>query len=551
MQVPGVVVCLFFISVLILGCALFKDYGISWDESQSRINGAVTIKYLIKLVHKSVPVIYEYFPSLPTEKIDVPDLGSYIDQDYGVAFEAPIGMLEYVLGLQDSRSVYLFRHIMTFLVSVGGVYAVFRMAERRFADWRWGLLAAVLLLLSPRIFAESFYNDKDIVFMALFAISVNAMIDFVVSPRMSAAVVAAVTAAIAIDVRIMAIIVPIGAIVLLLIRITTGELPWRRTLPVLVLYGAATCGCVVLLWPWLWESPWAHFQEAFANMSKFRWHGSVLFMGLDILWTDIPWYYAPVWIGITTPVVYSAMFLLGSVVIVTTVVRDVWKNIPKTKLQLWSGVPALQDVVFFSFAVLPILAVIVLHSVIYNGWRQMYFIYPMFVLVAARGMQFLFSATKNAVSARVALVVVVLASMSFSAIWMYQAHPFEMLYFNVLAGKNTRQNFDGDYWGVTNRNSLEYLLQHETTNVITILPCSLTNLPMSLSILTPEQRARIRVTNELNEANFIVNTFQGDLSRCPDRRADLAYTNQEFGEYHRLKVDGEVVASISRRLGKN
>ena len=537
--------------VLILGCGIFKDYGISWDEGQSRINGAVTIKYLITLIHGSFPWIYEYFPYLPTEHIDVPDLNSYIDQDYGVAFEAPIGMLEYVLGLKDSRSVYLFRHIMTFFISIGGVYAVFRMAERRFADWRWGLLAALLLILSPRIFGDSFYNDKDIVFMALFAIAVNAMIDFVLSPRMSAAVVAAVTAAIAIDVRIMAIIVPIGAIILLLIRGISGELPWRRTMPVLVLYGAATCGCVVLLWPWLWESPWAHFQEAFANMSRFRWHESVLFMGFVILGTEIPWYYAPVWIGITTPVVYSVMFLLGSVVICAAVVHDIWENVSKNRLRLWSGAQALQDVAFISLAVFPVLAVIVLHSVIYNGWRQMYFIYPMFVLVAARGMRFLFKTTKNATSARVALVVLLFASMGSSAFWMYNAHPYEMLYFNMLAGKNTRQNFDGDYWGLTNRSSLEYLLQHEATNDIVILPCSMTDLLMSLHILTPEQRARIRITHELNEANFIINTFQGDLSQCPDRRSDLAYTNPDFEEYYRLKVDGEVVASISRRVVKN
>jgi 4-amino-4-deoxy-L-arabinose transferase-like glycosyltransferase len=91
------------------------------------------------------------------------------------------------------------------LVSLGGLFAVYRLATRRFEDWRVGLLAAAFLVLTPRMFAESFYNSKDLVFMALFAIATNTMIGFVTKPRVQTALVHALATAVAIDVRIMAI----------------------------------------------------------------------------------------------------------------------------------------------------------------------------------------------------------------------------------------------------------------------------------------------------------------------------------------------------------
>ena len=48
----------------------------------------------------------------------------------------------------------MFRHLLTFLVALAGIYAVQKMADRRFSDWRIGLLAALFLILTPRLFAN-------------------------------------------------------------------------------------------------------------------------------------------------------------------------------------------------------------------------------------------------------------------------------------------------------------------------------------------------------------------------------------------------------------
>src|SRR5262249_60869373 len=132
-------------------------------------------------------------------------------------------------------------HLLTFLVALAGIYAVQRMAERRFSDWRIGLLAALFLVLTPRLFAESFYNSKDVVFMALFAIAMNTTIAFVLKPSFKTAFLHALASAVAIDVRIMAVILPPPPLGILNFRLLKREIPPPATRHALACYPAAPC----------------------------------------------------------------------------------------------------------------------------------------------------------------------------------------------------------------------------------------------------------------------------------------------------------------------
>ena len=197
-HVKNISIALFFLALLLLGLSSYRDYGISWDEANQRLTGAVTIKYLAETFH--IPAFMIRWEQ------GVPSLAEYRDQDYGVAFEAPAFALERIFGLQDSRDIYMFRHLLTFLVYFGGVCAVYRLAQRRFSDWKIGLLSALFLVLTPRFFAESFYNSKDIVFMVVFAAAMNTTISFVLQPRVKTALIHALATAVAIDIRLMALL---------------------------------------------------------------------------------------------------------------------------------------------------------------------------------------------------------------------------------------------------------------------------------------------------------------------------------------------------------
>src|SRR5262249_42088555 len=246
---------LFFLVLLAVGLGIYRDYGISLDEPRSRINGMVTLKY----------VADRFAPSLLTGPAwNLPPLKEYFDRDFGVAFEAPAVALEVILGIKDKKEVFTFRHLLTFLVALAGIFAVQRMADRRFSDWWIGLLAALFLVLTPRLFAESFYNSKDVVFMAVFAIAMNTMLWFVLKPSAKTAFLHALTSAVAVDVRVMAIILPAATVAIVVVRLLKRELLSSVT-RALAIYLAVACVLVPAMWPWLWSHPIGNFLRAFAT----------------------------------------------------------------------------------------------------------------------------------------------------------------------------------------------------------------------------------------------------------------------------------------------
>lgn len=90
----------FFLTYFFIGIALHKDYGISWDEPISRINGWVSLKHIITMINPGYITDNDVFNSTPS----LPD---YPDRDYGVFLQVPLAALELWLGLSDSQEIYL------------------------------------------------------------------------------------------------------------------------------------------------------------------------------------------------------------------------------------------------------------------------------------------------------------------------------------------------------------------------------------------------------------------------------------------------------------
>lgn len=517
----GFTVVLFFLALFLLGLGLHRDYGISWDEPHQRFTGAVAVKHLAE----------RFAPSLVTgEAASLPALDTYVDRDHGTAFELPAAALEALLGLTDKRDIYMFRHLLTFVVCFLGTIAVYRLAERRFSDWRLGLLAALFLVLSPRLFAESFYNSKDAVFMAVFAIGMTTAVSFVLTPGPGTALAFAAATAFAIDVRLMAVILPVAATAGLAARLLRRELPVRPAVRAWGAYLATTCLLTVLFWVWLWSDPVRRFVEAFGNMVNFRWVGGTLLMGEMISGTQLPWFYGPVWLSITTPLLYLALFVLGAIAIV--------RRVAARGMALWKGNAELQDLFFLAVAVAPFVTVALSHSVLYGGWRHLYFVYPAFLLVAVRGCQLVWEDGPLRLLRRTVLVLCTGGSVLFVAAWMVRAHPLQHLYFNALAGSNLKARYDLDYWGLGNRLALEYILENDPRPTISVKAISETPLDNAFFMIAPADRQRLRFVEGNATADYALDNFYGV------RAVDEATVGRDYDLFHQQRIDDEVVISI-------
>ena len=512
---------LFFGLMLLLGLRLYPDYAVSIDENQSRDNGMITLKHVAE---KVAPAWVAADPDFARYTVPLAD---YYDRDYGVAFETPVCLAERLLGLQDTGDKFRFRHLCTFLVCFTGLLAVYQLARRRFADWRLGLLAALWLLLSPRLFADFFYNDKDAVFMALFAVATNAGVGFIERPTAGRAAWYALLCALTIDVRIMGILLPAATAGMLGWRVLRGEVGLRPALATGALYLALLAGFVVLFWPYLWPAPLANFGAALQKMSTFRWGGVVLYNGNFVAATDLPWHYAPVWIAITTPLLYLAAGVLGLVLVLGQAARQRWR--------LWADAAGRQDVFFTLLFGGPLLAVIVLHSVLYDGWRQLYFVYPAFLLLALRGWVAVLRWQPARRWWRPAVLGLTGLSAAATAGQIVAAHPLQNVYFNLLAGAHVAQRFELDYWGLGYVQDLAYIVAHDDRPVVTVFAPPPSPAEFNTCLLPEYQRGHLRFVEKPDSADYFITNYRWH----PE---DYPYPN----EVYQLRADGRRVHSVFR-----
>ena len=154
-QYRSLLVAFYFLFILTLGMTTFSHYGMSADELISRTNGGMSLNYIAEKFNitwlKNDPILATF---------DIP-LNEYYDRDYGVAFDLPVFFIERLFSLNDSRQQFLLRHALTFLVFWAGLIAMYHAAKLRFNHWGYALLASTLLLTSPRLYGEAFFNMHD------------------------------------------------------------------------------------------------------------------------------------------------------------------------------------------------------------------------------------------------------------------------------------------------------------------------------------------------------------------------------------------------------
>ena len=109
--------------------------------------------------------------------------------------------------INDSRNYFLMRHLINFLIFFISCICFYLLLSRRFT-FKFAILGLIFFILSPRIFADSFYNMKDIIFLSFFTISIFFAIKFLNYPSYKYAFLSSLTCALAIDVRIVGIITP-------------------------------------------------------------------------------------------------------------------------------------------------------------------------------------------------------------------------------------------------------------------------------------------------------------------------------------------------------
>ena len=126
---------------------------------------------------------------------------------------------------------------------------------------------------------------------------------------------------------------------------------------------------------------------------------------------------------------------------------------------------------------------------------------------------------------------------------MYKNHPFQNIYFNLLAGKNFNEKFEMDYFGTSNKKALEYIAAKENKKV-KIYSLSTTDLNLSKKIIDKKIREKIDIAYDINNADYIVNNYR-------DWNGEIDPTNfkvpENFKILYEIKVDNIPINTIYKK----
>ena len=469
----------------IVGAAVFDDYGISSDEVAQRSVGNLSFHYILGG--------------------DAPATGQRAGL-YGAAFEIPLIAVERLLRLEDSRAIYLSRHLIAHLFFLVGGFFAWLLAYRLFGSRLVALFAMLVFLLHPRIYAHSFFNTKDPPFLSMFMIALYLTHRAFRRDTIWAFALCGAGVGLLTNIRVMGIMLfaaVLGMLALDALRELKRDMrSVKRALANSGAFFTAFAATLYATWPLLWRNPLG-LAESLSVMSGYPTNVATLFRGELVRWPNIPWDYIPTWILITTPPIALIIAAVG-IGYLARLCAGGWRD-------AFSNSTARFGLLAVVCLTLPVAAVILLNSNLYNGWRHMYFLYAPICVLAAFGLRALTALPKP--SLRTAAYALAALGIAVIVVQMVRLHPYQIEYFNILVNKSgLADRWQMGYYRAEYKEALETLLETQPAGRVAISDPIYLHAQRAMLLFPEEDRRRLSIS--LSFPSFYV--ISGDARHPED-----------------------------------
>lgn len=486
---------------LIIGIRVHVDYGVPIDEYSQMDLGRVNYE---RITGGSMEIQQHY------------------DRHYGPAFEVPLYIFSNYLAGGVEENIMALRHLGIFLFYTMSLICFYLLVMRMNGHPAYGLLGVILLIVYPRFFAESFYNTKDMAFVSAMIFVLGAMYraDF---HSWFSFLPLVIVSAFAIAVRAQGLLLLAVISTVLLFDTTVRSI---RKMTIIGAYVGTTVFITFLMFPLFWNDTVDNII-GFWRVSANSIGVATYYFGKFYTSPDLPWHYHFVWVGISVMLSVLVAAVAGICLFVADMRRNRKKYDKATRVLL-----AMMGIIAGTFT-----ASVFFHPRSYDGWRHIYYIYPALVGFAVYVIRrSVMSPTKSYLRGlSVVLGVVMLADILFSLRFLLRNHPHQYVYFNMLAGdySHARNNFDFDYWGISQKQILTYLLTKRFMKSPTVYFQQI--LPYTERVMIPELTNKgMRVVESIEEADLYV-TINRDFKDAP---------LQSFTKLYAVTVEGADVSAV-------
>jgi len=541
-----------FLTYLIIVIAVlptFKQHGVHIEEKFHRLNGLFWLNYVAQIFN------FETLNSISETKIksiidySLSPAGSYMDK-YGVILDLPVALIEIIFNINKIEDIYYLKQFLSFLIFLISSFFFYKILTERFNNYFLAYSGTILFITSPRIFGDSFLY-KDVLFLSFFCIALYFLLRLSKNLNLKDIIYFSLFTAIAFNLRVFAIFLPLTFFLLLIIKNLNDKKSYYF-LKYYLLYLFTSLCLIILLSPYLWSNTLVNFIDIFSPLKRASIGADIkVFFNNNFISNRIlPETYLFTWILITTPIITVSLFLLGYFFYFKRfIIRFINIKEKQAFNDLWRGQKEQKDFINFFLLTSFCLALLVLNSPFYNGWRLVYFINIFIIYFAIYQINNLLFLYKNKDFKRKIVLYLVLISIFHHIICLVKYHPYQSYYFTELISDNKKNSFEGDYYGLSGKHfflKLHSEYSEYKEKKIKIAVASHTPLHRSLEGVKFDIRKKFEVIGQnYQNADFI---YKNNISEVNSKLNKKYNIPVNFVKIFELNLNGVIIYEIFKRI---
>jgi len=537
----------FFICYFLLGLLIYSDYGIGIEEHFQRQNGFYWLKKILTFLRlndlnflalEKYNAIRSYDPSLPN---------SEFFNFYGIAFDTPAAFIELIFKLNESKLYFEIRHLLNFFFYFISSIFFYLILKRRFKDKIIIYLGTVFYIINPRIFGDSFHNNKDVFFLSIITISIFFLFKFFEKQNLKNIILFCFFAAIATSSRIMGLYLPILLIIFIFTDYLSKKILIKNFFRQISLILFFFIFILYVHYPYMWQ---LNIFEFISWFKAFFYHMNlrILFFGDYYHIKYLPRLYLPTWISITVPLYILILLISGYLLMF----RRLFQRITNIRLQeqtysdLWRSIDEKKDLfIFISLTSFLVLAIF-LNTAMLSGWRHFYFLHIFIIYIISYTLNLVLLFFKRKKINILFFGFVNLFFVIFIIKDLFIFHPYQSLYFNSLVNQKNYYNFPIDTPSLTRSDALKFIINDgKNLSKIYVANASWTPLHNGKDLLNASDKMKlVFVGQDYNKADYIYTNFNYEVDPKYNKKYNIP---SQFNEIKRVSVGDITIYSIYKK----
>ena len=407
---------IFFIFLFLIGIYFFSQFGVTMDEEYIKNNGLLDYNFIKNIFFNYDTVNFEKTFSEYLKKS-----GKFSGFFYTIVFFVNDLIKNYI-----DIDIYKIAHLLNFSIFILSCVCFFKIILIRFGNKTFSYLSVLIIFTTPRIFAESFYNNRDIYYLSINLINLYFIQKLFLDFNFKNILIFSLISGMCINARLFGLLI-LFLVFLFLILEYEDKISKRKLISNLTLITLITFIFLILLTPYLWLNPLNNFIEYYFNDSYISSNILVTNLFLGNLYSSLntPWYFYIVWIFFTIPVIFLFLIIMGLFLKIIFFSKRILNLIPNKNL--WVNNIEMFDLFVLISLVLTVFGMSRFSPVNYDGWRHLYFLYPLLVLNIFYILNFLL---KNHKFFYLITLFFLSFNIFFNFYWIKKNHPYQFLYFN-------------------------------------------------------------------------------------------------------------------------